>query len=63
LRPCLALVLVKKQGLFSCGKAGQIESPYTVEVSYTWNFIPLHYLRPRRKEERKKGGNKKGRGQ
>jgi hypothetical protein len=63
LRPCPALVLVKKLGLFSCGKAGQIESPNTVEVSNTWNFISLHYLRTRRKEGRKKGGKKKGRSQ
>jgi len=63
LRPCPAIVLVKKQGLFSCGKAGQIGSPHTVVVSNTWNFILLHYLRPRRKEGRKKGGKKKGRSQ
>ena len=63
LRPCPNLVPVKKQGLLSCGKPGQIESPYTAEVSNTWNFIPLHYLRLRRKEGRKKGGKKKGRSQ
>jgi hypothetical protein len=62
-RPCPALDLVKKHGLFPCGKAGQIESTYTVEISNTWSFLPLHYRRPRRNEGRQKRGKKKGRRQ
>jgi hypothetical protein len=42
-------------GFFSCCKAGLIEA-HTAEVVNAGNVILLHYLRPGRRERRKKGG-------